>query len=92
MKTISGKKKVSLPQIRISDCMPYTIVSQDVTDPPMPFSNTNPGKETPSVPCKAPSQNKTFGTIGRKELTPIKEVEEYLKMESAKEKTSKSSK
>ena len=26
MKTISNKKKVSLPQIRISDCMPYTVV------------------------------------------------------------------
>ena len=26
MKIVSGKKKVPLPQIRISDCIPYTIV------------------------------------------------------------------
>ena len=26
MKTVSGKKKAPLPQIRIFDCMPYTIV------------------------------------------------------------------
>ena len=52
MKTVSGKK-VSLPQIRIFDCVPYTIVPQDVTDPPIPFSNLNLSNETPSVPCKA---------------------------------------
>ena len=92
MNTVSGKKKVPLPQIRISDCMPYTIVPQDVTDLPIPFSNPNPGEETPFLPCKAPSQNKTFGTIGRKELTPVQKVEEYLEMEVAKEKALKSSK
>ena len=26
MKTVSSKKKITLPQIRISDCKPYTIV------------------------------------------------------------------
>ena len=26
MRTVSGKKKVPLPQIRIFDCIPYTIV------------------------------------------------------------------
>ena len=26
MKTVSNKKKVPLPQIRISDCVPYTVV------------------------------------------------------------------
>ena len=26
MKIVSNKKKVSLPQIRISDCVPYTVV------------------------------------------------------------------
>ena len=31
MKTVSKKKKVPLPQIRISDCVPYTIVPQGVT-------------------------------------------------------------
>ena len=89
MKTVSGKKKVSLPQIRISYYVPYTIVPQDVTDPSIPFSNLNPKEETPSEPCKSPSQNKTSSAIGKKELTPVEEVEEYLKMEVAKEKVSK---
>ena len=84
MKTFSGKKKVSLLQIQISDCVPYTIVPKDVTDPLIPFSNPNPSEETPFVPCKASYQNKTSGTIGRKELTPVEKVEEYLKMEAAK--------
>ena len=52
MKIVLGKKKVSFPKIRISDCMPYTIVPQDVTGPQIPFSNSNPGEETPFVPCK----------------------------------------
>ena len=75
MKTVSGKKKVLLKQIRISDCIPYIIVPRDVTDPPIPFSNSNPGGEIPFVPCKAPSQNKTFGTTKSKELTLEEEVE-----------------
>ena len=54
MKIVSGKKKVPLPQIRISDYMPYTIVPQDVINPPIPFSNLNPSEERPSEPCKAP--------------------------------------
>ena len=92
MKTVSSKKKVSLPQIRISDCIPYTIVPQDVIGPPIHFSNPNPSEEIPFIPCKAPSQNKTSGTIRRKELTPLEEVEQYLKKEAAKEKSSKTSK
>ena len=89
MKTVSGKKKVPLLQIRISYYMPYTIVPRDVTGPPIPFSNPNQSEETPSEPCKAPSQNKTSSAIGRKELTPVEEVEEYLKMEATKEKALK---
>ena len=92
MKTVSSKKKVPLPQIRISNYVAYTIVPRDVINPPIPFSNPNPSEETPSVPCKASSQNKTSGTIGRKELTPVKEVEEDLKMEAVKAQASKSSK
>ena len=88
MKTVLSKKKVPLPQIRISDCITYTIVPQDVTDPLILFSNPNPCEETPSIPCKAPSQNKTSSAIGRKKLTSVEEVEEYLKMEAAKEKAS----
>ena len=62
---------------------------QDVTDPPIPFSNPNPGGEIPFVPCKAPFQNKTSGTKRSKELTLEEEVEEYLKKEATKEKSSK---
>ena len=39
MKTVSNKKKVPLPQIRISNCVPYTIVPQGLINPPIPFSN-----------------------------------------------------
>ena len=77
---------MSLPQIRILDCVPYTIVPQGVTNPPIPFSNPNIEEEVSSEPCKAPVQNKTPSAIGKKELTPIQEVEEYLRMEAAKEK------
>ena len=52
MKIVSNKKKVSLPQIKISDYMPYTVVPQGVTNPPIPFSNPNPDEEGPSKPCK----------------------------------------
>ena len=47
MKTVSGEKKVQLPKIRIFDCIPYTIVPQDVTHPPIPFPNPIPGGEIP---------------------------------------------
>ena len=57
MKTISNKKKVSLPQIIISDCVPYTVVPQGVTNPPISFSNPDPDEEGPSKPCKAPAQS-----------------------------------
>ena len=81
MKTISDKKKVSLPQIRISDCVPYTVVPLGVTNPPIPFSNPNPDGEGPSEPCKEPAKNKAPGATKKKELTPVEEVEEYLRME-----------
>ena len=59
MKTVSNKKKVPLPQIRISDCVPYTVVPQGVTNPPIPFSNPDPDEEGPYKSCKAPTQKKT---------------------------------
>ena len=89
MKTVSSKKKVQLPQIRISNCVPYTIVPQGVTNPPIPFSNPNPKEEISSEPCKAPVQNKTPSVTGNKELTLVEEVKEYLRMEAAKEMASK---
>ena len=66
MKTVLRKKKVPLPQIRISNCVPYTIVPQDVTNPPIPFSNPNPEEEIFYEPCKAPVQNKTPSATGKK--------------------------
>ena len=92
MKTVSNKKNVPMPQIRISDCVPYTVVPQGVINPPLPFSNLDPDEEGPSKSCKAPIQNKTPSETRKKELTPVEEVEEYLRMEAAKEKTVKSKK
>ena len=77
---------MTLPQIRISDCVPYTIFPHGVTNPPIPFSNPTPEEGRSSEPCKEPVQNKTTSAIGKKELTPVEEVEEYLRMEAAKEK------
>ena len=89
MKTVSSKKKVSLPQISISDYVPYTIVPQGVTNPLIPFSNPNLEEEISSKPCKSPVQNKTPRATGKKELTPVEEVKEYLRMEAEKEMASK---
>ena len=86
MKTVSNKKKVPLPQIKILDCVPYTIVPPGETNPVLPFLNPNPAREGPSEPCKEQVKNKTPGVKKKKELTPIEEVEEYLRMEGAKEK------
>ena len=92
MKIVSNKKKVSLPQIRISDYVPYTVVPQGVTNAPIPFSNPNLMEERPSEPCKEPVKNKAHSASGKKELKPVEEVEEYLRMEAAKEKATKSKK
>ena len=39
MKTISGKKKVPLPNIQISDYVFYTIVPLGVDKPDIPFTH-----------------------------------------------------
>ena len=92
MKTMSNKKKVPLPKIRISNCVSYKVVPQGVINPPIPFSNQNLEREGPSKPCKASAKNKALDAIEKKELTPIEEVEEYLRMEAAKEKDLRSKK
>ena len=74
MKTISNKKKVPLPQIRISDCMPYIIVPQGVTNRPIPFSNPDLKEERPSKPCKALAQNKTPNATEKSELTLVEKL------------------
>ena len=92
MKIVSNKKKLSFPQIRISNCVPYTIVPLGETNPILPFLNPNPDKEGPSEPCKEPAKNKAPGVTKKKELTLVEEVEEYLRMEAAKEKAARSKK
>ena len=74
MKIASNKKKVSLPQIIILDCVPYIVVPQGVTNPSIIFSNQNPEEERPFEPYKAPVQNKTTSSTERKELTPLKRL------------------
>ena len=86
MKIVSNKKKVSLRQIRISDCVPYTIVPPGETNPVLHFLNPNPAREGPFEHCKEPVKNKAPGVKKKKELTLVEEVEEYLRMEAAKEK------
>ena len=92
MKTVSNKKKAPLPHIRMSDCVPYTIVPLGETNPVLPFLNPNPDGEGPSEPCKEQVKNKASDVKKKKELTPVEEVEEYLRMEVAKEKAAKSKK
>ena len=52
MKTVSGKKKVSLPQINISDYIPYIIVPLDVQNVNIPFSQPLETKPIPFVPLR----------------------------------------
>ena len=85
MKTVSNNKKVTMPQIRISDWVPYTVVPRGVINPPIPFSNLDLDEERPSKSCKAPTQNKSPSETSKKELTPVEEVQEYLRMEAPKE-------
>ena len=51
MKIVSSKKKIPLPQIRISNCRPYTIVPQGVTDPLIPYTNPDSIGAGTSTPC-----------------------------------------
>ena len=62
MKIVSNKKKIPLQQIRISDCRPYTIVPQGVTDPPIPYTNPYLVGAGPSAPCTEIKKNKTPST------------------------------
>ena len=61
MKTASNKKKVPLPQIKILDYVPYTIVPPGETNLVLPFLNPNPAREGPFEPCKEPVKNKAPG-------------------------------
>ena len=63
MKTMSGKKKVLLPNIQISDYVPYTIVSKYVTNPFIPFTNPEKPGEIPFASIRVLPQDETYGTI-----------------------------
>ena len=92
MKTVSNKKKIPFPQIRISDCRPYIVVPQGVTNLPIPYTNLDLLGPGPSATCTETQKSKTSRTSGKKELTLVKEVEEYLRMEAAKEKAARNKK
>ena len=49
MKTISGKKKVPLPNIQNFDYVPYIIVPLSVDKLDIPFTHPNKPEETPHV-------------------------------------------
>ena len=74
MKTVSGKKKVPLPHIIISDCIPYIIVPKDLTYPVILFSNLDEGGEIPFTPCRSLPQDETYGTIRMSRRT-LEEIE-----------------
>ena len=78
MKTMSGKKKVSLPNIQISDYVPYTIVPKDVTNPSIPFTNPEEPREIPFIPFKTLPQDHSYGIIRMSRRTP-EEIEKYKK-------------
>ena len=88
MKTVSGKKKVPLPQIRISDCHPYVIKPLGcLNEPPyIPFVNPNPVEPKPPAICKVLPQDETYRTfrpVGTDppegEVDPVEQVAAFLK-------------
>ena len=66
MKTVSNKKKIPLPQIRISNCRPYTIVPQGVTNRPIRYTNSDSIGAGPSRPCTKTRKNENHSTIGKR--------------------------
>ena len=62
MKAVSGKKKVSLPQINISNYVPYIIVPQNEKNVNVPFSQPGEPVEIPFSPVALP-QDETYGII-----------------------------
>ena len=79
MKAVSDKKKVPLPQFRISDCVPYTVVPPGLDNYEIPhfFSNPKVVEPEPLAPCRVLSQDATYRTIRpvgaepREELDPV---------------------
>ena len=86
MKTVLGKKKMPLPNIRISDYVPYTVVPKDVKSPSIPFTNLEEHGEIPFVPFKTLSQDETYGTLRMSRRTP-EEIEKYKREKAQKAKS-----
>ena len=63
-----------------------------MTDLPIPYTNPDSVGAGPFTPCTETKKNETPNTSGKKELTLIKEVEEYLRMEAAKERAARNKK
>ena len=85
MKTLLGKKKMPLPNIQISDYVPYIIVPKDVQHPNIPFTNPDEHEEMPFVPPRQftdiPVQTKRIRMTLRTKLTrePSKSPEDPKK-------------
>ena len=63
MKAVSGKKKVPLSHINISEYMPYIIIPQNEKNPNIPFSQPNEPGEIPFSPIIALTQDETYCII-----------------------------
>ena len=63
-----------------------------MTDPPIPYTNPDSVGASPSASCTETQKNKTPRTSRKKELTPVEEVEEFLRMEAAKERAARNKK
>ena len=92
MKTVSSKMKIPLPQIRISDYRPYSIIPQGVTIPPIPYANPESIWAGTSTTCTETQKEKNPRTSEKKEMTPVEEVEEHLRMEATKERAARNKK
>ena len=96
MKAVSDKKKVPLPQFRISNYVPYTIVPPGLDNYEIPhcFSNPNIVEQEPLAPCRVLPQDATYKTIRpagaepREELDPVEEVARYEEEHKRKKKRS----
>ena len=86
MKAVLGKKKVSLPQINISDYVPYIIVPQNEKNPNIPFSQPGEPIEIPFSPIVALPQDETYGIIRMSRRTP-KDIEKYNREQEKKAKS-----
>ena len=87
-----SKKKIPLPQIQISDCRPYTVLPQGETEPSILYTNPESIRVPPYAPYKETEKDKPPSTSDKKELTPVEVVEEYLRMEAARERAERNKK